>query len=183
MTLEQLRNDILFQQKKGLPFIYASVMIWLMITIVTTLNLPIMTQNILVFCCSAPLMLFASIAAKFLKVDLFHSNNPLSKLAMLLTMNQMLYLLIVMWVFNAEPDKMVMVYAMVFGAHLLPYSWVYKSATYQVFAVIIPVLSLILGNFLNVTAVAGACLIIELVFVFILHKELKAFGDSQKVSA
>lgn len=43
MTLEQLRNDILFQQKKGLPFIYASVMIWLMITIVTTLNLPIMT--------------------------------------------------------------------------------------------------------------------------------------------
>lgn len=131
MTLEQLRNDILFQQKKGLPFIYASVMIWLMITIVTTLNLPIMTQNILVFCCSASLMLFASIAAKFLKVDLFHSNNPLSKLAMLLTMNQMLYLLIVMWVFNAEPDKMVMVYAMVFGAHLLPYSWVYKSATYQ----------------------------------------------------
>ncbi|PIA85916.1 hypothetical protein ADO07_00472 [Streptococcus parauberis] len=78
---------------------------------------------------------------------------------------------------------MVMVYAMVFGAHLLPYSWVYKSATYQVFAVIIPVLSLILGNFLNATAVAGACLIIELVFVFILHKELKAFGDSQKVSA
>ncbi len=54
------------------------------------MHLSIMTQNILVFTCSAPMILFASIATKFLNVDLFKTNNPISKLVMLFTMNQML---------------------------------------------------------------------------------------------
>lgn len=75
---------------------------------------------------------------------------------------------------------MVMVYAMVFGAHLLPYSCLYKSAAYQFVAIIIPVLSLILGNLLNVTVVPGACLIIKMIFVYTLHQEMRAFDYSSK---
>ena len=79
-----------------------------------------------------------------------------------------------MWVFNAVPDKMVMVYAMVFGAHLLPYSWLYKSPSYQLFAILIPVLALILGNLFSATILAFVMVGIEALFTFLLVKEVKA---------
>lgn len=41
MNIEELRNDIIVKQKKGLPFICASVVIWLLIGIVTLLKLHI----------------------------------------------------------------------------------------------------------------------------------------------
>lgn len=51
-------------------------------------------------------------------------------------MNQMLYIFIVMWAFSEKPEAMVMIYAMVFGAHLLPYGWVYDSKMYMVVSVL-----------------------------------------------
>lgn len=42
MNIEELRNDIAIEQKKGLPFILASVIIWTLILIVTCLTLPLM---------------------------------------------------------------------------------------------------------------------------------------------
>lgn len=79
------------------------------------------------FCCSCPLLPISWSIGKIMKVDIFDKSNPLGSVGFLFTCNQFLYLLIVMWVFRAVPDKMVMVYAMVFGAHLLPYSWLYRS--------------------------------------------------------
>lgn len=66
-----------------------------------------------------------------------------------------------------------MVYAMVFGAHLFPYSWLYRSKAYMVFAIAIPILSLILGMMFSGLAVAIALTGIELIFVLILFQELK----------
>ena len=133
MNLEELRNDITLKQKKGLPFICASVVIWLLILIVVLLDLSQEKENLFVFCCSCPLLPISWIIGKILKTDIFEKSNPLGNVGFLFTCNQFLYLLIVMWVFNAVPDKMVMVYAMVFGAHLLPYSWLYKSISYRAF--------------------------------------------------
>lgn len=109
---------------------------------------------------------------KKIGVDIFSKDNELGNLGFVFTMNQILYLLIVIWVFNAVPDKMIMVYAMVFGAHLLPYSWLYKSKVYRVFAIIIPVLSLVLGNLFGGFVVAGTAAAAEIIFVFILRNEL-----------
>ena len=39
MSLEELRNDIIIKQKKGMPFIIASVVIWLLITIVASIDI------------------------------------------------------------------------------------------------------------------------------------------------
>ena len=83
-----------------------------------------------------------------------------------------------MWVFSAVPEKMIMVYAMVFGAHLFPYSWLYQSKGYIVAAISIPMISLILGCVLNGTTVAAAACIIEIVFACVLHMELKKMGDN-----
>lgn len=41
MTLDELRLDISKEQKKGIPFIAASIILWAMITIVTIQNIPI----------------------------------------------------------------------------------------------------------------------------------------------
>lgn len=176
MNLDSLREDIIIGQKKGLPFIIASAVIWGFITIVSALDIPIATKNILVFCCSCPLLPISWMVGKKLKVDIFSKQNPLGQLGFLFTMNQLLYLLIVMWVFNAVPDKMIMVYAMVFGAHLLPYSWLYKSNGYRMFAIALPFISLILGNLFNGFAVAAALTVLEVLFVIILFQELKQKG-------
>jgi hypothetical protein len=64
MTLDELRFDIAKEQKSGMPFIAASIVLWGMITIVTLLNIPVKQQNILVFCCSCPLMPLAMIIGK-----------------------------------------------------------------------------------------------------------------------
>ena len=174
MTLEQLRNDLILKQKKGLPFIASSVLIWILMAIVTSLSLNQTLENILVFSCSCPLLPLAWLIGKQLKVDIFSNQNPLGKLGFLFTINQVLYLLIVMWVFNAVPDKMLMVYAMVFGAHLLLYSWLYKSPSYQLFAILIPVLALILGNLFSANILALVMVGLEALFTFLLAKEVKA---------
>lgn len=172
MSLDELRNDIIIRQKKGLPFILTSVVIWLLITVVAALDINIAMKNILVFCCSMPMLPLSWLIGKKIGVDIFSKDNELGNLGFLFTMNQILYLLIVIWVFNAVPDKMIMVYAMVFGAHLLPYSWLYKSKAYRVFAIIIPVLSLVLGNLFGGFVVAGTAAAVEIAFVFILRNEL-----------
>lgn len=96
MNLEELRDSIVIEQKKGLPFIMTSVVIWSLITIVSLLDIPVMTGNLLVFCCAAPLLPLSFLIGKILKVDIFSKENPLSRLGLLFTLNQLLYLLIVM---------------------------------------------------------------------------------------
>lgn len=177
MNLDDLRNDIAVKQKKGLPFICASVVIWCLILIVVILDLPQQQENMLVFCCSCPLMPIAWLIGKILKTDIFDKSNPLGNVGFLFTCNQFLYLLIVMWVFSAVPDKMVMVYAMVFGAHLLPYSWLYMSISYRVFSIIIPIVSLVIGCMFSAFLVAVTLLIAEIIFVIALFVELHKFAN------
>ena len=175
IDLETLRNDIVIKQKKGLPFIGASIVIWLLILIVIMLDLSQDKENLFVFCCSCPLVPISWLIGKVLKVDIFDKSNPLGNVGFLFTCNQFLYLLIVMWVFSAVPDKMVMVYAMVFGAHLLPYSWLYKSLSYRIFAIVIPIVSLIVGCIFSAFSVAVTMLIIEIIFLISLFVEVHMF--------
>lgn len=183
MNLEELRNDIALKQKKGLPFICASVVIWLLILIVVLLDLPQEKENLFVFCCSCPLLPISWMIGKILKTNIFDKSNPLGNVGFLFTCNQFLYLLIVMWVFNAVPDKMVMVYAMVFGAHLLPYSWLYKSISYRVFSIIIPIVALVIGCMFSAFWVAVTLLIIEIIFVIALFVELHKYSNRKGKSS
>lgn len=62
---------------------------------------------------------------------------------------------------------------MVFGAHLLPYSWLYKSISYRVISIIIPILSLIIGCIGSALEIAATLVVIECIFAFLLYQELK----------
>nr|WP_205396384.1 hypothetical protein [Streptococcus lutetiensis] len=174
MELEVLRKDIIVSQRKGQPFIVASIIIWVLITLVTMMKVSLPVQNLLIFCCSCPLLPLSWLVGKWLNVDIFSKENPLTNLGFLFTCNQLIYLLIVMWVFSAVPEKMLMVYTMVFGAHLLPYSWLYKSRTYFVFAILIPILALVLGHMASMTYLSLVMVFLEIVFAMLLQVELNA---------
>ena len=56
MNLEELKKDCSKKQKKGIHFIIASIVIWTMVLIIQLTNLPVLTKNLLTFCCTAPLL-------------------------------------------------------------------------------------------------------------------------------
>lgn len=172
-TLQKLREDNIRKQKRGLHFIVASVFIWAVVLIIHISSLPIMSKNLFTFCCSTPLVPLAFLLSKILKIDFQNKENPLSGLGLLISLNQMLYILIAMWVCAAMPEKMLMVYAMIFGAHLLPYGWLYQSKTYYVFAIVIPFIVLLLGIYSSTFSIAIFMLITEIIFCILLIIENK----------
>ena len=145
--INELRRETQKIQKNGAPFMLASVILWALIAVVRILPITLYVQNLLTFCCSMLLIPLAFIFSKIIGADIFKkTENPINKLGFLCTMNQMLYLLIVMWAFSQNPEVMVMLFAMVFGGHLLPYSWVYSSKTYLVMSIVLTLGSLIVFN-------------------------------------
>lgn len=173
MDLQQLITDCSLRQKKGLHFILASILIWTLITVIHLTDLNIEMKDILTFCCSAILFPAAWMLSKILKIDFEGKGNPITKAGILFSINQMLYILIAMWVLAAVPEKMLMVYAMIFGAHLMPFSWLYDSRSYLVFSIVIPIGALLLGLFFPPWVLAAAMIVTEAVFSFCLYSECK----------
>lgn len=176
MILEELREDCAIKQKKGIHFIIASILVWTAVIFVQQTDLPILTKNLFTFCCTVPLLPVAYIISKILKIEFSDKNNKLNELGFLFSLNQMLYLIIAMWVYSAVPDKLVMVIAIIFGAHLLPYSWLYKSKSYFVAACLIPILSLIIGCIFNGFVLSIVMVIIEVVFTISLTFEIRGLN-------
>lgn len=179
-VVQELRLDNIRKQKKGLHFILASVFIWLGIFIIHATKLPILTKNMFTFCCSAPLVPLALLFSKMIKVDFQNKDNPLTTLGILFSVNQIIYILIAMWVYAAVPNKMVMVYAMIFGAHLLPYGWLYQSKAYYVCSVAIPILALMVGLSYPAVVIAGMMFGIEVVFCICLIMEVRRLKGSEE---
>jgi hypothetical protein len=173
MELNELRNDCSRRQKKGIHFIIASIVIWGMIFIIHLTNLPLYDKNLLTFCCTAVLFPLAWGVSKILKIDFKGEGNPLTNLCILFSLNQLLYILIALWVLYAVPSKMLMVFAMIFGAHLLPFSWLYRSKSYLILSIIIPILSLIIGIMFPPQVLALVMVIIEVIFSLCLRGECK----------
>jgi len=173
MNLDEMRLDSAVKQKKGLHFILASIVIWSAVLVVHLSTFDILTKNLLTFCFTAPLMPLAFMISKIIKVDFTNKENPLTNLGIVFSANQILYLLIAMWIYNAVPAKMVMVIAMIFGAHLLPYGWLYKSKSYFVLSIIIPLAALFIGLNFPPYFVAGFMIVVEIVFSLLLSFEVK----------
>ena len=172
-VIQELREDCAEKQKKGLHFIIASVVIWLAVMMIQMTELPILTKNLYTFFCSAPLFPLAYLISKMIGVDFQNKENPFTGLGILFSVNQMIYILIAMWVYSRVPDKMVMVYAMIFGAHLLPYGWLYQSRSYYILSVFIPIVVLIIGLNYSASIIAAVMLFIEIIFCICLSIEVR----------
>ena len=147
----------------------SSVVIWLAILLLQFTGKPVSAVNLYTFMCSCMLLPLSILFSKILKADTFKkSDNPISKLGFLCTMNQMLYILIVMWAFSQKPEAMLMIYAMVFGAHLLPFGWVYDSKAYVVFSIADTIGALLSGIFFGNVVTAAFMIVMQTVFSVLL---------------
>lgn len=173
MNLNEIKKDCAVKQKKGLHFILASVIIWIAVLFVHISSLPILTKNLFTFCCTAPLLPISYMISRIIKVDFQNKENPLTNLGLLFSVNQMLYLLIAMWIYPTVPEKMLMVIAMIFGAHLLPYSWLYSSKSYMFFSIFISLAALIIGLNAQPFILAATMIIVETIFSICLIIENK----------
>lgn len=171
---EALRLQCAVSQRKGLHFILTSVLIWTIILVIHLSSLPIYSKNLFTFCASSLLVPIAFMISKLIKAQFSDKINPMNQLGFLLTMNQFLYLLIAMWVYAAQPEKLVMVLAIIFGAHLLPFGWLYASRSYYVFSVLVAFVMLIIGNLFEPYVVAMTMIGIEIAFSVSLSLEVKS---------
>lgn len=167
-TLCELREYSARKQKRGLPFIISSVFLWTAVLCIHISSLEMSDKNLYTFFCTAALIPMAYLISKPLKVQFKDKSDPLSGLGLLFTINQMLYILIVMWIYTTIPDKMLMIYVIIFGAHLLPFGWLYRSKTYYALSVIIPISGLFVGLHFSSAAVAAFMIPTELVFCILL---------------
>ena len=74
-ALDELKRDSQENQKKGLPFMMASVVIWGMILGVRMLDRSIVTLNMYTFFCSCYLMPLAWIFSKLIKANSFRKSE------------------------------------------------------------------------------------------------------------
>ena len=147
MELNELHKDCSRRQKKGLHFILASVVIWALLLAVHLTHLTIEQKNLITFCCSAVLFPLAWGLSNALNIDVKGEGNPLTKAGILFSVNQILYILIAMWMFAAVPDKM---------------------------SIVIPILSLVIGLMFPPFVLAGVMMLVEAVFSLLLYRECKS---------
>ena len=173
--LNKLKKDAQETMRKGLPFVLASVVIWILILAVQFISNDIRTVNLCTFVCCCLLMPLAILFARIVKADIFKKMvNPLNKLALLCTLNQFLYILIVMWAFSRQPDAMLMIYAMVFGAHLLPFGWLYDSKAYTVISIAETIGALVINQLAGNIPTAGFIAAGEIVLSILLYRDCVA---------
>ena len=176
----ELKTEAMILQKKGLPFMMASVVIWSAVTIVRTLPVDIMTKNLYTFYCPGLLIPCVIVFSLMIGARPFAKrSNPFNKLGLINTMNQMLYLLIVMWAFNQKPEAMLMLFAMVFGAHLLPFSWLYESKTYFVTSIVTTLGAMIISIFAPEIYVGLFMIVCQIVMSVLLMIECRKLDRAQ----
>lgn len=171
MTMEELRLDFMRQGRKGVHLIASSLVIWLAIGAVWTI-LPNKgsLRELLSLACAALTLPLSLLFAKIYGAAFIPRNNPLGRLNLLVSLNYLLYLLVAVWVYVEMPDKLVMVLAMILGAQMLPYAWLYGSKALGVGAVVIPLMALALA-FTVAEAVPFvipvAMIVVDIVLMFI----------------
>ncbi len=172
--LNALRKDAAIIQKRGLPFMMASVVLWTAITISRSVMTDINAMNFFTFMVSSFLMPLASIFGKLMKADIYRkSNNPINRLGFLCNINQFLYLPIAMWAYSAHPGSMLLIYAIIFAAHLLPFSWVYDSKIYFYGSVIESVGVILVAYAFGYPVATGFIVIMQIIVCIGLIKDIK----------
>jgi hypothetical protein len=176
--LNKLKEENATSQKKGLPFMMASVLIWTIILIIRLLDMKTGAMNLATFCCSVLLLPLAFVFSKVLKADIFKKmENPIAKLGFLATLNQMLYIVIVMWAYSDCPQAMLMIYAMVFGAHLLPFGWLYDSKAYTAVSIVETIAAMVINLVFGAVAMTVFMIVMQIVLSIVLYTDVRKVNE------
>ncbi|KAB2329782.1 hypothetical protein F7731_21820 [Cytobacillus depressus] len=177
MTLDDLKNHLIFEGKKGYPFFIAGTVYWL---VMFSLGFFIESKSQLALCylvgtCSIfPLAIAVS---KVLKVNLL-SNNPLGVLGGIVGGIQAFFLPVWIVIYIEQYELIPMAIGVLGASHFLPYLWVYKSKTYCIFTITMALISFIFGYILISQAFLLLPILLSILYLLtaiILWQESKAF--------
>lgn len=144
-SFQVLKTELQQKAKSGIDFITAASMVWLLIYGIWTLDSPAFSKSIFTFMIGAILLPVAFGLSKLFKTQWKIEGNPLQPLGLWLNFAQLIYFPFLFFLLYHDPEYFIMGYAIITGAHLFPYAWLYDEIGYAVAAVLISVGSYILS--------------------------------------
>lgn len=136
-SLYQLKTEIQSQAKNGIDFILSAAIIWLAISFIWTLDFTAYNKSVFTFMIGAILLPLAFGLSKIFKTNWKVKDNPLQPLGLWLNFAQLIYFPFLIFVLIKYPDYFILAYAIITGAHLFPYAWLYDEIGYAVWAILI----------------------------------------------
>nr|WP_321523433.1 hypothetical protein [uncultured Macellibacteroides sp.] len=144
-SLNKLRDELSLKARNGIDFTLSATLIWLLVAVIWSLSIESYYKSVLVFMVSSLLLPTALGLSKLLKTKWKIEENPLQPLGLWLNFAQLFYFPFLIFTLVKMPDYFIMTYAIITGAHLFPYAWLYKTKWYAILAGVIAVGALILA--------------------------------------
>lgn len=133
--LAKWKSEMQHQAKNGIDFILSAGLLWLAISYLWTLEHTAYNKSVFTFMLGALMLPLAFGLSKILRTNWKVKANPLQPLGLWLNLAQLAYFPFLIFMLLEDPDYFVMAYAIITGAHLLPYAWFYDEMGYAVGAV------------------------------------------------
>lgn len=138
-TLAYLKQEIQLKAKNGLDFIVAASILWFAITVIWTLDQSSYNKSIFTFMIGSLMLPLAFAFSKLFATTWKIKGNPLQPLGMWLNVAQVFYFPFLIFILLKSPDYCIMTFAIITGAHFLPYAWFYDEKAYAAAAAVIPI--------------------------------------------
>lgn len=175
--LDTLQTDLSVRTGRGINAMIAGVILWTLFGIAGAVVADEFILALVYVFGAGLLFPLSLLVAKALRLDTYAKGNPLGPLAGILGGLQILFIPLMLGAVFLTPRSVPWFLAVLVGAHLLPYAWLYRSRAYLVASIGIPVASGLVGWLLPdlVRFAAPAAVVVLLaVTAFLLHRENRA---------
>lgn len=178
-SFDKFKIELSLKARNGIDFTLSATIIWGLVAYIWTLPISSYNKSVLVFMVSSLLLPTALGLSKLLKTKWKIEENPLQPLGLWLNFAQLFYFPFLIFTLVKMPDYFIMTYAIITGAHLFPYAWLYKTKWYAIFAGVIAVGAFILALMLPKTQMYYIALITSLLLLVL---SIGLYFDARKKS-
>ena len=178
-SFDKFKIELSLKARNGIDFTLSATIIWGLVAYIWTLPISSYNKSVLVFMVSSLLLPTALGLSKILKTQWKIEENPLQPLGLWLNFAQLFYFPFLIFTLVKMPDYFIMTYAIITGAHLFPYAWLYKTKWYAIFAGVIAVGAFILALVLPKTQMYYIALITSLLLLVL---SIGLYFDARKKS-
>ena len=178
-SFDKFKIELSLKARNGIDFTLSATIIWGLVAYIWTLPISSYNKSVLVFMVSSLLLPTALGLSKLLKTQWKIEENPLQPLGLWLNFAQLFYFPFLIFTLVKMPDYFIMTYAIITGAHLFPYAWLYKTKWYAIFAGVIAVGAFILALMLPKTQMYYIALITSLLLLVL---SIGLYFDARKKS-
>ena len=178
-SFDKFKIELSLKARNGIDFTLSATIIWGLVAYIWTLPISSYNKSVLVFMVSSLLLPTALGLSKILKTQWKIEENPLQPLELWLNFAQLFYFPFLIFTLVKMPDYFIMTYAIITGAHLFPYAWLYKTKWYAIFAGVIAVGAFILALMLPKTQMYYIALITSLLLLVL---SIGLYFDARKKS-